>query len=146
MEFEIYTDGATSNNGHEGAKGGWAFIILKDNQIFLQGAGLIELGATNNICELEALIQACRRAPVNATCTVYSDSAYCINCYTQKWYKKWQQNGWVNSKRQSVANRDLWEQLIPFFEDPRFEFKKCTGHSTNKWNNFVDALAVSARQ
>lgn len=152
--MNIYTDGATSNNGYEGAEGGWAFVILNDDDtICLEDSGYIK-NATNNICEMTAIMRACMVATMlneEEHYTIYSDSAYCINCYKQKWYKKWQQNGWLNSKKQPVANRELWEQLIPFFEDSNFEFRKVEGHSTNSksqnayWNNYVDKLAVKAK-
>lgn len=85
--------------------------------------------------------------PKEDTATIYSDSAYIINCITQKWYKKWQTNGWRNSKKEPVANRELWERLIPYFENPRFSFEKVKGHSGEKdWNDYVDRLAVEAKK
>lgn len=147
----VYTDGATSNNGYKGARGGWAYVVLEKDKIIKEESGYVP-EATNNRCELIALINACK-----AICNIwgehiiYSDSAYCINCYKQKWYKKWQQNRWLNSKKQPVANQELWEKLIPFFENPNFEFRKVEGHDTNSksqnayWNNYVDKLAVKAK-
>ena len=79
--------------------------------------------------------------------TIRTDSAYCHNCYTQKWYKNWQKNGWKNSKKEPVANKTLWLQLIPFFENTNFIFEKVKGHTGAKdWNNEVDKLAVEARK
>ena len=151
MEFEIYTDGATSGNGYEGAQGGWAWLLLQGDKIIIKKMGHID-EATNNICELSAIIDACQSVwgaieefMYNPKITVYSDSAYVINCYKQKWYKKWQANGWVNSKKQPVANRELWELLIPYFENPCFCFEKVAGHADNKYNNLVDGLAVKAK-
>lgn len=149
--MEIYTDGATSNNGYEGARGGWAYIILnEDNEIVKKDSGYIA-NATNNICELTALIKACEAAlqfsgPFTTPFIIYSDSAYAINCYKQKWYEKWLSNGWVNSKKQPVANKELWIELIPFFQCPNFIFDKVKGHDTNFWNNYVDKMAVEAKQ
>ena len=123
--MKIYTDGATSNNGYNGAVGGWAYVIVTEDEqhpIRVEN-GRIE-NATNNICELTAIINACNAATkIGGHYTIYSDSAYCINCYKQKWYRKWQQNGWLNSKKEPVANRELWEQLIPFFENSLYEFE-----------------------
>jgi ribonuclease HI len=150
-EFEIYTDGATSGNGYEGAQGGWAWILLHGDRIIIKKMGHIN-EATNNICELSAIIDACQTVwgargelVCNPKVTVYSDSAYVINCYKQKWYKKWQVNGWVSSKKQPVANRKLWELLIPYFENPYFHFEKVAGHADNKYNNLVDEMAVEAK-
>jgi ribonuclease HI len=75
---------------------------------------------------------------------VYTDSAYLHNCYAQKWYRSWQMNGWKNSKKQPVANRDLWERLIPYFELPEVEFVKVKGHAGNKYNEIVDTMAQIA--
>lgn len=146
--FEIYTDGATSNNGYDNATGGYAWYILKDGQPIMSGYHYIK-PATNNICELYAIIRGCEAAlelGIKEPVVVYSDSAYCINCYKQKWYKNWEKNGWKNAKRQPVANRELWELLIPFFENENFTFEKVKGHADNKWNNAVDELAVQARK
>ena len=152
MIYKIYTDGATSGNGYENAKGGWAWLILNETEdIIRKGKGHID-NTTNNICELVAVIDACHYAwmqinPLdpNPTFIIYSDSAYIINCYEQKWYKKWQSNGWINSKKQPVANKEYWEYLIPFFDDPRFSFEKVKGHANNKYNNIVDGMAVEAK-
>lgn len=142
---EIYTDGATSSNGYEGATGGWSFVVADDSNLLRTGH--VE-NATNNICEMLAIINACKFAE-NSLYTepivIYSDSAYVINCYKQKWYKKWQLNGWINSKKQPVANKELWEQLIPYFENNKFDFVKVKGHADNKYNILADKLAVEAK-
>ena len=46
--IEVYTDGATSNNGYENAIGGAAWIILQENVIIDSGSKNIK-NATNNI-------------------------------------------------------------------------------------------------
>jgi len=145
--MKIYTDGATSNNGYEGAKGGWAWVIVdENNKIARQGYGT-NLNVTNNQCELMALIEACEAAEqIGGIFEVYSDSAYCINCYQQKWYRKWQDNGWVNSKKEPVANPYLWKLLIPYFEKSNFKFNKVKGHANDYWNNYVDRMAVEAKE
>lgn len=143
--MDVYCDGATTKNGYEGAKGGWAYIIVENDQLYLSDHGFID-GATNNICELMAMIKGVAAANVfNCNVNVYSDSAYIINCYKDQWYKKWQTNGWVNSKKESVANKELWQQLIPFFENKRFKFEKVKAHSGDKWNGLVDEMAVEAK-
>ena len=146
MSMKSYTDGATSKNGYDGARGGWAWVIVDDtNHVYRAGSGHSD-NVTNNQCELMALIEACEAAEtIGGMFDVYSDSAYCINCYEQQWYKKWQINGWRNSKKEPVANPYLWELLIPYFENPNFHFLKVKGHSTDHWNNYVDRLAVEAR-
>lgn len=149
MNYILYTDGATSNNGYENSFGGWAWALLNEKRVLL----LTDKGriapATNNICEMSAIIEGCKAISIDLTdkdtVTVYSDSAYCINCYNQKWFINWQKNHWQNAKKQPVANRELWEQLIPFFMDKRFIFTKVKGHSNDEINDLVDMLAVEAK-
>lgn len=142
----IYTDGACSGNP---GPGGSAFIVVENEEKIYEWKMPIP-EATNNICELIAIIEGCTWAkefyPLEKI-TIRTDSAYCHNCYTQKWYKNWQKNGWKNSKKEPVANKTLWLQLIPFFENTNFIFEKVKGHTGSKdWNDEVDKLAVEARK
>ena len=90
MIYNLYTDGATSNNGYDGAYGGYAWALITNDKLVRQGSGS-ESPTTNNICELMAIINGCEEAlnwlEPSDVVLVYSDSAYVINCYKQKWYK-----------------------------------------------------------
>ena len=144
----IYTDGAVSKNGQDGAYGGWGFVRAETDDYAFGG---LPLNATNQICELKAIYEACKYAQEildkteenfpPETVVIRSDSAYVINCYKQKWYSSWQSNGWKNSKKEPVANKDLWELIIPYFENPRFTFEKVIGHSGDKYNELADKYA-----
>ena len=147
--YKIYTDGATSNNKKGEGIGGYAWVILNKNNEKIDEGSFKVVGTTNNECELMALISACQNIIALLrdidTVEIISDSSYCVRCYKDKWWKNWEKNGWLNSKKQPVANKELWELLIPFFEDARFNFKKCKGHSGNYWNEYVDNLAIRAK-
>lgn len=121
--IEVYTDGATSNNGFDNSTGGWGFCVIKDNELVYKSNGHVE-PATNNICEMTAVIKAYDYIKQNniVDVTIYSDSAYIINCHKQGWYKKWRQNGWINSKKEPVKNKELWEEIIKIFEDENITF------------------------
>ena len=57
MIYNIFTDGATSKNGRDGAKGGWAFSIYNENgEWLIDGAGK-EYNTTNNRMEMTAIIE-----------------------------------------------------------------------------------------
>lgn len=148
--YYVYTDGSCRNNGTENAVGAWGYIIYinKEHQFVDQFANIVE-HTTNQRMELLAMLAACQHMEpiINGfsfdEVHFYTDSAYLHNCITQKWYEKWQRNGWVNSKKQPVANQDLWEKLIPYFTNPQFYFHKCQGHSDNEYNNKIDALVQS---
>ena len=149
MKFEVYSDGSTRNNGRADAVGSWAYVVLNEGKKICEDCR-VEVGTTNQRMELIAAAEALEYLFYNHLAIpfdrviVYTDSAYLHNCYTQKWYVNWQNNGWRNSKKEKVANQDLWERRVHFFEAPEVEFVKVKGHADNEWNNYVDNLAQSA--
>jgi ribonuclease HI len=64
----------------------------------------------------------------------------------QGWYKNWEQNGWINSSKKPVLNRDLWEILIPYFYNINYTFTKIKGHAGHEYNELVDELAKRGAQ
>lgn len=147
--FKLYTDGSCKGNGKEHTHGGWAFLLLDSDENIIKQYGEGEKNTTNNRMELLAMVNGIKEIisfieKNNISffnCDVYTDSAYIANCYKQKWYINWTKNGWKNSKKEQVKNKDLWEELIAFFDDSRFNFYKVKGHSGEKFNEIVDNLA-----
>ncbi len=78
--------------------------------------------------------------------TIVSDSTYVVNCFRDSWYRGWFARGWKNSQKQPVANQDLWKPLITLYLDHQSQvtFEWVKGHSGNRMNDLVDALAVAA--
>jgi ribonuclease HI len=148
-KLEIYTDGSCKKLGSNMTFGGWSFIALRGGERIQTVAGC-ERGTTNQRMELLAIRMALQFAQENKqpneSVTIFSDSAYAINCYAQEWYTRWQQNGWVNSKGEPVANQDLWVEIIPYFDNFWYHFSKVKGHGSNYWNNECDRLAQEAAQ
>ena len=61
------------------------------------------------------------------------------------WIEGWRRKGWVNSKKQPVANKELWIALDE--ERDRFadiRFHKVKGHADNAGNIRADELANRA--
>ena len=137
MTTTIYTDGACSGNP---GPGGWAWAI--EGGPFRSGAAR---ATTNQRMELMAVLDAVSQ---NAgPLLIVSDSAYVVNCFRDKWYAGWLKRGWVNSKKQPVANRDIWEPLIELvLTRKNVAFKWVKGHSGHAMNDLVDRLAVQAGQ
>lgn len=146
--IKIYTDGSTSGNGMANARGGYGIVIVhngEEHEIY----GRVSGNATNQICEIWAVIVGINTVLANftkelkddRTVEIYSDSAYVINCINDKWYKKWETNGWQNSQRQPVANKPLWEKLIKLLPYADFKFIKVKGHMGNVYNEKADELA-----
>ncbi len=144
--IEVYTDGSCLGNGKNNSVGGAAFVVLKDNKKIYQEQ-YSSNDATNQKMELLAAATAyeyLKRSNINEPAIIISDSAYIINCYERKWWINWQRNGWKNTKKQPVANREIWERLIPAFQNKNIQFKKIAGHTGHEWNEYVDKLAVWA--
>jgi ribonuclease HI len=77
---------------------------------------------------------------------VVSDSTYVVRCFQDRWWEGWLRRGWRNSQGKPVANRDLWEPLLGevLESDRHITFRWVKGHSGDRWNDFVDELAVAA--
>lgn len=139
--LELWTDGSCKNNGKTNAYGGWAYVVIKDNQIIFKRYGS-QKGTTNNQMEMKAVIEALKYANLNADfeekIEILSDSAYVVNCFIDKWYIKWRQNNWIG-----VKNIELWKELIDLYESfgDNIQFKKVKGHKGIINNELCDMLA-----
>jgi len=133
----IHTDGACRGNP---GPGGWAWASGPED--FASGA---EAHTTNQRMEVLAVIEALREHPEGAI-EIVSDSNYVVKCFHDKWYAGWKRRGWKNAKGDPVANRDLWEALLPLaLESGRVvTFSWVKGHSGDRMNDFVDDLATRA--
>lgn len=137
----IYTDGACSNNQSNENIGGYGAILkFKSNVKEIFGGSK---NTTNNIMELTGMIEALKLIKSNnIPIEVYSDSAYIVNCINQKWYIKWKNNGWKNSKKEPVKNKELWEILINLIESfENIRIIKVKGHDGVELNERADELA-----
>ena len=148
-KLEMWIDGSTRNNGYQENYGGWGVYCTIDKEYAASWNGGV-CNTTNQRMELTAAIQAIDKYEtikqdyqINKL-IIYTDSAYLYNCWKEKWYKKWIEKDWTNSKQMPVANKDLWEKLIPYFKDKTIKFVKVKGHSTNEGNIEADALATEA--
>ena len=136
QKVTIYTDGACSGNP---GPGGWGAILMyNDVKKEISGG---EKNTTNNQMELTAAIEALNQLKVPCEVTLYSDSAYLINCFQNNWLEGWKKKNWVNSKREAVKNRDLWEELDRLSNIHKITWVKVKGHADNKYNNRCDELA-----
>ena len=93
--------------------------------------------------ELFAAIMALKKINKNSDVTIYTDSTYVKNGITE-WMIKWKKNGWKNSSKKPVKNKDLWVKLVDLCEKNNVSWKWVKGHSTNKYNNIADELATRA--
>ena len=135
----LYTAGACSGNP---GPGGWAALLMVDKYKKELSGG--EAVTTNNRMELLAVINGLKALSRPCEVDVYSDSAYVVNAFLQKWIVSWQRNGWRNSAKAEVANKDLWQELLKLTDVHKVKFIKVKGHADNEYNNRCDELAVKA--
>ena len=138
-EVVLYTDGACTGNP---GPGGWAAIIGDGaDERVVSGA---ELLTTNQRMELTAAIEGLAATPGRRRVHLYTDSAYVMNCFRDRWWERWERTGWMNAGKQPVANRDLWERLIAETRRHEVVWHKVKGHSGDRMNERVDRLARGA--
>jgi ribonuclease HI len=138
-DVTVYTDGACSGNP---GPGGWAAIILDDGAERAVSGG--ESHTTNQRMELRAAIEGLAAIPGRRRVNLYTDSAYVMNCFRDRWWEKWEANGWLGAGRKPVTNRDLWERLLAETRHHDVVWHKVKGHSGDPMNDRVDALARGA--
>jgi ribonuclease HI len=132
----VYTDGACLGNP---GPGGWAWAVP---------GGAHASGAnpqtTNQRMEITAALEAVQSLP--GPLAVVSDSTYVVKCFTDRWYVKWEANGWKTSNRAPVVNQDLWRPLVEQFHarGDELSFRWVKGHSGDAMNDVVDRLATEA--
>lgn len=136
---DVYTDGACSGNP---GPGGWAAVLTYGTTEKEISGG--EKQTTNQRMEMMAVYQALHHLKEPCSVVIYSDSAYVVNCFKQKWYVSWRKNGWKNSKGDAVQNRDLWEMLLGEVERHQVKFDKVKGHAGVEMNERCDELARAA--
>ncbi len=132
----IYTDGACSGNPGDG---GWGLlIIIGEKEKELYGG---EHSTTNNKMELTAVIQALEYiGKTSLPVELWTDSQYVKNGITD-WIKGWKKNGWKNSQKQPVKNRELWEKLDELSLKLNISWNWVKGHNGHPENERVDELA-----
>jgi len=138
-EYLIYTDGACAGNP---GPGGWGALISRgSDEEEISGS---EPMTTNQRMELKAAVEALKRIPPGSRVSLYSDSAYLVNCFRQKWMVRWQKNGWRNARGEAVGNRDLWQILAELDAEREVQWLKVKGHSGDALNQRADQLARDA--
>jgi len=137
----VFTDGSCEGNP---GPGGWACAWVENDRIVKQLSG----GAahtTNNRMELTALIEAYRMLPEDAELSVYSDSQLCVNTINE-WAPQWERRGW-RRKTGPIANLEMVQELYALAAaHPKLTLLWIKAHDGSRWNEYVDALAVTAQR
>ena len=119
----VYTDGGASPNP---GLGGWGAVLVSP------GHGGLER-------ELYG-------AEPDTTNNRHTDSTYLRNAFEKGWLERWRRNGWRTSGKQTVLNRDLWEELWELSRTHSICWHWVKGHAGDERNNRCDALVQRAKE
>lgn len=130
VDFEVYTDGSFLNGKYS-----YGYAFVKDGEVVLESNGIgedLEAASMRNVAgELAAVIHAVEKAKLlDARIRIYHDySGISL---------------WVNGDWQ--AKNKFTQAYVEFMRAHKglYEFKKVTGHSGDRFNDYVDRLAKKA--
>jgi ribonuclease HI len=132
---EIFCDGACS--GNPGVGGFGAILRFGCHEKEISGS---EGETTNNRMELTAAITALESLKRPCRVRLTTDSQYLVKGMTE-WITGWVSKNWINSKKEPVLNRDLWERLLALQKIHRIQWVWVKGHAGHPENERCDELA-----
>lgn len=137
----IWTDGSARGNGQEGAMAGIGVWFGRGDPRNLSER-LQGPRQTNQRAELTAIIRALETVEDRLNIVINSDSQYAINCLTS-WHQAWARNGWRNTKKQAVENKDLVQHALALINGRSGQMKlvKVAAHCGLEGNEAADRLA-----
>lgn len=142
MSYKIYTDGSCHGNP---GPGGWAFVIVTDDQIVKEKSGCMEQ-TTNNQMELSAAIEGLiyfNEYIQSKEVEIFTDSKYVIDGINS-WIHGWKKNNWRTASKKPVKNDNLWKALDELNIKLKVNWNWVKGHSGDIYNDKVDLLANNA--
>lgn len=151
IKHTFYTDGACSGNP---GPGGFGVIELstclrETYSSYIESYSLnYEYSercedTTNNREELKAILHVLKLAAARPEegYIIYSDSAYAVNSIND-WIRGWAANGWVNSRKVTVENVDLMQEIYKYIDLDNYLIRKIRGHDGELGNELADAAAT----
>ena len=132
----IFTDGAAKGNPGRGGYGG----VISYPDTVVEIGGFKQL-TTNNEMELKAVVEVLKVVQgVKVPVAIYTDSKYVVEGATG-WIFGWLKNGWKTKADTDVANKELWQELLPLLQKVKIEWHKVPGHVGIAGNERVDTIA-----
>ena len=137
----VYTDGACSNNGHEGCKAGYG-VWWGDNHPLNISKRLPGI-QTNQRAEIKAVSVAIKQArdEGHRSLVVRTDSMFVINCLT-KWVHSWVAKGWRKSDGKPVIHQTQLQEILDDMKDIDVNFEHIKAHRGDYGNENADRLAT----
>ncbi|VDK69655.1 unnamed protein product, partial [Cylicostephanus goldi] len=154
----VYTDGACSRNGYQGAKVAFldraSFVNVKNLQIKAgygvfwgydhpdNTCGPVHGAPTNNRGELLAVDVALKQAiRNNMSCIIVRTDSQLLMKSLDIYMEKWKRKKWKTSSGESVKNQDLIRSIDDSTQRIHVKFEYVAGHSGVAGNEEADKLA-----
>ena len=140
----IYTDGSAVPNP---GPGGYGLAILDDDENLVYTISRRFENTTNNEMELKAILFALKIFGAQANQdfiqppTVYTDSAYAYNIYTN-WMYNWAKNDWLKADGKKPENLEIIKDYFNESKNKIIDLRKIAGHSNILGNELADKLAT----
>jgi ribonuclease HI len=138
-QVTIYTDGACIGNP---GPGGYGAVLLYGTHRKELSAGFRR--TTNNRMELMAAIAGLELLKEPCAVTLYSDSQYLVDNYSNGAARRWQANGWMRDRKNRALNPDLWQRLLELCSTHQVRLEWVRGHAGNAENERCDQLSTRA--
>lgn len=134
----VSTDGSCLRN--PGGASGWAWV----NHDGSSASGGIASG-TNQVAELQAVLEAILAHPGSEDLRIESDSQYAIKC-ASVWVAGWKRKGWRTAGGGAVKNLDLVQGIERAMAERagKVLFHWVRGHQGDHFNERADVLAGAA--
>ena len=142
--MKIYTDGSAHPNP---GPGGFGIVVFDDDCNYLQSLSEQVPYTTNNEMELKAILFALKIFGAQANQdfiqppTVYTDSAYAYNIYTN-WMYNWAKNDWLKADGKKPENLEIIKDYFNESKNKIIDLRKIAGHSNILGNELADKLAT----
>ncbi|GAB4170078.1 MAG: ribonuclease HI [Calditrichia bacterium] len=140
-EVTIYTDGSCLGNP---GPGGYCAILIYNGAEKIVSGG--EAVTTNNRMEIMALIEALKALKEPCRVHIYTDSAYLMNAFKQRWMDSWKANGWQRKEGKKLVplkNKELWQTLYELSKKHQLNWNKVAAHTGDPLNERCDTIAKS---
>ncbi len=143
FQVTLYTDGSSRGNPGPGGYGSVLQYTDRFGTLHQREFSRGYKNTTNNRMELMGVIAGLEALNKPCAVTVYSDSRYVVDAFSQHWVDSWIKKGWRRAGG-PVKNVDLWKRLLAAMKPHQVTFCWVKGHDGHPMNEKCDQLATAA--
>jgi len=142
--YKVYVDGSFDRSKQQHPNAGWACIFIEngheEHESSYCESGLLPDSFAG---ELEGVLLALRKAPKNSIVEIWCDNKALVNSFNNRITATNFDNKLGHCSRSS--NKKRWQLIIRLAKSMHVSIVWVKGHSEDKFNRKVDALAKMAK-